>query len=228
VAEKGAGRLVPVMQSALALSLGLVASAALFLFLPLMQSIRDPIPRDLLRVTEVNPFLPPPPPPPPEEEEPEDEEDEREQEPPKLVDEAPPLDLAQLELALNPGTGEGLFGDFTIRLLDGVGKSGDGEDDGLDAIFSLGELDQRPRVVFQRTPTYPPELRRSDRRGTVYVVFTVDTRGRVVDPRVDRSTDPAFEPSALAAVREWRFEPGTRSGEKVQFRMRVPITFNAG
>jgi len=213
VAWTGRLRVGSVLRGAAALLLGLAITVALFLFLPIMQSIRDPIPRDLLSVTGIDPFLEPPPPPPPE------------PEPPILAEEAPPLDLAQLELALNPGAGEGLFGDFAIKLVDQVGK---GDDEGLDRIFSLGELDQRPRVVFQRTPTYPPDLHRSNRRGTVYIVFTVDTRGRVVDPKVDQSTDPAFEQSALDAVRQWKFEPGTRNGEKVQFRMRVPITFNAG
>jgi protein TonB len=134
--------------------------------------------------------------------------------------------LGQLELALDPGFGEGLFGDFSIRLVDRLDS---GEEDGaLDKIFSLSELDQRPRVVFQRMPTYPPELRRGDRRGTVYVVFLVDERGRVNNPKVEKSTDPAFERSALDAVKQWRFEPGTRNGKKVQFKLRIPITFNAG
>ena len=30
--------------------------------------------------------------------------------------------------------------------------------------------------------------------------------------------------AALEAVRQWRFEPGTRGGEKVQFKMGIPIT----
>jgi protein TonB len=61
----------------------------------------------------------------------------------------------------------------------------------------------------------------------VTVVFQVDTSGRVVDPRVAKSTDPAFDRAALEAVRQWRFEPGTRDGEPVQFKMKIPITFNA-
>jgi protein TonB len=206
----------------LAFLLAVGATLALFMVLPLMQSIRDPIPKDLLYVNDVSLDLPPPPPPPPEEEK---REEEKPDEPPKLDEEAPPLDLAQIELALNPGMGEGVFGDFAIKLFDQMGGGGSEE---LDRVFSLAELDQRPRVLFQRVPKYPPELRRSNRQGTVYLIFVVDTKGRVTNPKIEKSSDTAFERPALEAVKEWRFEPGTRNGEAVSFKMRIPITFNAG
>jgi periplasmic protein TonB len=212
-----------VVQHAGAFVLAAGMTLVIFLFLPVMQSIRNPIPRDLTVIPTDITALEPPPPAPIEEE---IEEEEKPPEPlPELTEEAPPLDLSQLELALNPGLGEGMFGDFSIKLVDQISEGGSEE---MDRVFSLAELDQRPRVIFQRTPTYPPELRRSKRRGTVHVVFTVDTRGRVSNPKVDKSTDPAFDQAAIEAVKQWKFEPGTRNGEKVQFKLRVPITFNAG
>ena len=36
------------------------------------------------------------------------------------------------------------------------------------------------------------------------------------------------EKPALAAIKQWKFEPGKRSGQPVRFRMRVPITFPEG
>ena len=59
----------------------------------------------------------------------------------------------------------------------------------------------------------------------VYVLFVVSERGKVENPRVWQSTDPALERPALAAVKKWRFEPGKRNGKPVRFRMRCPITF---
>lgn len=204
---------------------GLSAAAvtlALFMVLPLMETIGSPSSRDLLvRSVDVGHLPPPPPPPPPEEME----EEEPPPPPPELQEQVQPLELSQLELALNPGMGEGGFGDFSINL---TGQIAMQEEGGLDQVFSLADLDQRPRVIFQRMPSYPPELRKRNRQGTVYIVFTVDTGGRVVNLKVDKSTDPAFDASAMDAVKQWRFEPGTRGGEKVQFKMRIPITFNAG
>ena len=220
--EKKVGPLAWALKKGLAGAIAAGLTLAVFLVLPIMQRIGDPTRRDLLvRGVDVG-HLPPPPPPPPEQEEQEEEPPDK---PPELEPEAPPLDLSQLELALNPGMGEALFGDFKIDLLQQLGGAEGGGD--LERIFSLAELDQRPRVLFQRMPNFPPELRRGNRQGTVYVVFLVDTDGRVISPKVDKATDPAFERSALEAVSQWRFEPGTRNGEKVQFKMRVPITFNA-
>jgi protein TonB len=200
-----------------------VAALAVFLVLPVMQTIGSPASNDLMvRSVDIG-NLPPPPPPPPQ---PEPEEEEPPPPPPRLVNEAPPLDLSQLELALNPVAGEALFGDFTVKLVDQLAGGEGGEE--LDRIFSLAELDRRPSVTYQRMPGYPPQLRREKRQGTVYIIFLVDTLGRVLKPKVQKSTDPAFESAALAAVKQWRFEPGTRDGKKVQFKMRVPITFNPG
>ncbi|MFA5087686.1 MAG: energy transducer TonB [Candidatus Omnitrophota bacterium] len=159
------------------------------------------------------------PPPPPPEEEPE-EEPETEERPPELTETAPPLDLSQLELALNPGFSDGwVAGDFTLKL---NVMSSEGED--FDALFFVDDLDQKPRVVYQPGPVLNETLRRKT-PGTVYILFIVDQDGRVVNPTIQRSTDSSFEIPALAAVKQWKFEPGKRNGKSVRFRMRVPITF---
>jgi protein TonB len=200
-----------------------VLTLAIFMVLPLMQTISAPPGRDTLVRGIETADLPPPPPPPPEQEE----EDEKPPEPPpELANEAPPLELSELELALNPGFGEGLFGDFQVRLAGQLTGGGGGED--LERVFSLADLDQKPRVLIQTVPRYPPEMRRKKVQGTVYMTFLVDRSGRVVEPAVEKSTNPAFDGAAMEAVRQWKFEPGTRQGEKVQFKMRIPITFNAG
>lgn len=189
---------------------------ALFLVLPLMQAINKPPAADLTYQALDTALLPPPPP--VLEEEPEEEE-QPEESPPQLADEDPPLDLGQLELALNPGYGSGWGGDFAIKL-GGDATSGKA----VDALFSEADLDQKPRVVHQPGPQVTEQMRRKT-PGQVVVIFTVDRDGRVQLPKVQRSSDPVFERAALAAIRQWRFEPGRRKGEPVQFRMRVPITF---
>ncbi|MBE7557730.1 energy transducer TonB [bacterium] len=196
-------------------------SLALFLVLPLMQTLTKPPVPDLL-VREIDRAQLEPPPPPPPEEKPREPERE-EPPPPQLTDEAPPLDLAQLELALNPGFGDGLPGaDFGIVLKAAVSHSED-----VDALFSISDLDQPPRVIYQPSPMLTREARKKA-PATVYIIFAVDRQGRVEEPRVQKSTDPVFEQPALAAVKQWKFEPGRRNGEPVRFRMRVPISFPKG
>jgi TonB family protein len=142
------------------------------------------------------------------------------------------MSLSDLESALG-GSGGGAGGfatGFSFASGGRIGATGLGGPggDGLDAAFSIADLDQRPRPIIQTMPDYPVELRKRKVEGTVQVVFLVDREGRVTNPRVEKSTNPAFERPALEAVRRWKFEPGTRSGQHVAFKMRVPITFNAG
>lgn len=139
------------------------------------------------------------------------------------------LSLNDLEAALGPGEGGPSFGQgFSLASGGRIGAAGGPGAPAMEEIAMIGDLDQRPRAIAQSSPMYPAELRRRRVEGTVNVVFLVDTDGRVTNPTVEKSTDPGFEKPALEAVRRWRFEPGTRQGRKVQFKMRVPITFRAG
>jgi protein TonB len=196
---------------------------AAFLVLPLMQTINKPLNADMI-VHDVGTANVPPPPPPPEE--PQEQEEQPEEAPPELdAEEAPPLDLSQLEMALNPGGfGDGVLeGDFAVKL--STVTSG-GSDD-VDALFSLSDLDQKPRVIYQPSPTLTRDVRKKT-PGTVYILFIVNQQGRVESPTVQKSTDPVFERPALNAVKQWKFEPGKRNGKAVRFRMRVPISFPKG
>jgi protein TonB len=197
-----------------------LAAALVFLFfmlLPILQVITQPPEKDLMIRTVDVAEIAPPPPPPMEQEEPEPE---PEPEPPPPAVEAQPLDLSMLEMALAPGDGGFGGGDFSVNL---EGVTGNSEE--VDAIFSLSDLDQKPRVVYQPAPIYPQELARKGMQGTVYVLFIVDKTGRTRDLKVQKSTHPAFNEPAVKAVKQWKFEPGKRKGKPVQFRMRVPITF---
>jgi len=141
------------------------------------------------------------------------------------------LSLADLEGALNGAAagGDGFGGGSSLASGGRIGANGaGGGGSDLDGAFTIADLDQRPRPVLQTAPSYPADLQRKKVQGSVQVIFVVDVAGKVYNPRVETSTNPAFERPALEAVRQWKFEPGTRGGQKVAFKMRVPITFNAG
>jgi protein TonB len=219
----GGGLLARFFTSGGALVLGVALTAGLFLLLPALQNVGDRGFKEELQLTKVD-TVEPPPPPPAAQQQPEASKEE-EAPPPELAEAAPPLDLSQLELALNPGIGGGDgSGDFAVKL-SVIGAEGGGGLKAGDDIFSLADLDQAPRVVFQPAPQYPPEMKKKKMQGTVYVLFIVDKDGRVKEPKVQKSDHPAFDAPAMNAVRRWRFDPGKVGGQAVQFRMRVPITF---
>lgn len=203
------------------LATALAAAAAtlcFFLVLPLIQTLAPPREPDLVLREVDTGTIPPPPPPPPEQREPEDE---PEPEPPSLGEESPPLELAQLEIALDAGFGgDWSGGAFPVALGSITADGGD-----FEALFALSDLDQKPRAISQPSPMVDANMRRK-RAGTVVVTFTVGVDGRVEDMRVQSSTaDPVFDRAALAAVKRWKYEPGLRNGQPVPFRIRQPITF---
>ncbi len=196
----------------------ILLTLAFFLVLPFMQTINKPLDDDLVLQTVTSGDVPPPPP--PIEEQPE-EEPEPEEKPQLEMKESQPLDLSQLELALNPGgVGDGWGGgDIVANLGTKVADAQAVKD-----IFSMADLDQRPRVIYQPSPVLNGKVR-DKAPGRVYIIFIVNEQGRVESPKVQSSDGPVFEQPALAAVKQWKFEPGKRNGEAVRFRMRVPITF---
>jgi protein TonB len=196
---------------------GILLTLAYFLVLPFLQTIGRP-PEQQLQVRSIGVIEEPPPP----QQVLEEEQPEEEEEKPELDQLDEPLDLSQLELALDPGEGD-WGGDFTISLDRQLSKAGM-----EDAVFSMSDLDQKPRAIYQPSPTYPSELQGKRVEGTVYVIFIIDTNGRVTNAKVQKSTHQAFERPALTAVKKWKFDPGKRGGKPVQFRMRVPITFSMG
>jgi len=83
---------------------------------------------------------------------------------------------------------------------------------------------KRVRMV---SPTYPDAARKRGIEGWVELAFTVQTNGTVDQVEV-RNASPAdvFEDSAIRAVRQWRFEPVVRNGERVEQRAMVRLKFS--
>jgi TonB family protein len=135
--------------------------------------------------------------------------------------------LSEIESALSGQVGGG--GDFTEALsfasggrIGGTGKAGVLEQN-FEKAFSLSEMDQRPQVIYQAVPVYPSSMHSV--LGSVTVIFVVDSNGKVVNPRVEKSSHHEFEKPAIDAVKQWKFEPGVKAGKRVSCKMRVPITF---
>ncbi len=81
------------------------------------------------------------------------------------------------------------------------------------------------KPIKQTSPEYPVAMRRFGLRGQVQIDFTVDTSGNVQNPVIFQSDNPAFDEPAITALREWKFEPGTRDGAPTALRQRQTIIF---
>jgi protein TonB len=145
-----------------------------------------------------------------------------EEEPPKELEEEPPeLSLDQLDIALNPGTGGSLAGDFAM-----IHISTSQKDLGTEAFLDFASLDQVPRPVGVSGFNFPPRLLKKKVSGKIILMLKLNQEGKVLDVQIDSSTLPEFDDFVLGQVKRWKFTPPTQKGRPVQAQARLPIPIN--
>ena len=192
--------------------LGIGVTILLFLAIPLTQLFNE----NKKSPDEINTIdLAPPPPPPPPVEPPPPPEPEEDEPPPELDSPPPPITLEQLDIALNPGTGRAMAGDFAMPSLDVSGGALGGVE-----MFDLTDVDKKPVPIKQIEP------RTRGLKGTVILRFGVDQFGRVINIRVHEPSNPKLNAPCIDAVRRWEFIPGEKDGKKIITKnVQLPINF---
>lgn len=93
-------------------------------------------------------------------------------------------------------------------------------------VFPLATLDRPPAARRSVRPEYPAELREAGVSGQVVLSFVSGADGNVDGVTVVKSTHPALEAAAVAAIAQWGFEPGQKDGKAVKVGMQIPIVFS--
>jgi protein TonB len=199
---------------------GIAISGLLFLAIPLTQIFTEykKAPEEIEALDIATPPPPPPidePPPPPE--------PEKEEPPPELDTPPPPISLEQLDMALNPGTGGSLGGDFALPSFDVSAQDLGGLD-----IFDIGDLEDKPIARKQGPPRYPSSARRQGLQGFAVAEFVIDENGNVTSIEIKQSSNSVFDKPTIDAIRQWKFTPGQKDGRpvKTRTRVRMPYTIN--
>ena len=144
---------------------------------------------------------------------------EDEEPPPEELEAEPPqLSLDQLDIALNPGTGGSLAGDFAMPT---IGTSQ--RDLGTESFVDFSDLDQIPRPIGVSGFNFPRRLKQKKVNGRVVLLIKLDEEGRVLDVQVDSSNLPAFDDFVRGEVKRWKFTPPTVQGRPVKAKARLPI-----
>jgi TonB family protein len=80
---------------------------------------------------------------------------------------------------------------------------------------NFSHLDHPPRLLKGTDPEFPAALRGRVANGTVVVKYFVDGDGRVRLPMAITATAPEFGAAAVAALRNWVYEPPRIDGKPV-------------
>ena len=197
--------------------LGIVFTAGIFIVLPAMH-ILGQITMETREVVTMDSSEAPPPPPP--EDLPPPPEDKEELEKPEVEEPPPPMTLNQLEMALNPGAGDAVgdfgFGDFDT----GIDAMADME------IFDLRDVDKLPRALFQVEPHYPYALKQAKIAGWVQLEWVIDDSGKVLRPRVVKSSHREFNQPAIESIMRSKWSPAKKGGKNVAVRVTQRMDFN--
>ncbi len=90
--------------------------------------------------------------------------------------------------------------------------------------------DASAATLGNSAPRYPIEARRKRHEGTVRLRVVITPDGRVKEISIARSSGfDSLDDAALAAVRKWKFRPGTQAGTPVEAvgYLNIPFKLNA-
>jgi TonB family protein len=82
-----------------------------------------------------------------------------------------------------------------------------------------------PVVVKEARPQYTPDAKDARIQGAVTLECVVQADGTIGAVKVIRSLDTGLDQEAVKAVKQWRFEPGTKDGKPVPVLVTLEMTF---
>ena len=88
-----------------------------------------------------------------------------------------------------------------------------------------GEAVPSPATIRTVEPRYPAEMRTARIQGTVTVEAVIGPDGRVTDARVMRGVHQQLDEAAVAAVRQYEFQPSTLNGQPIGVIHSVAVPF---
>lgn len=73
---------------------------------------------------------------------------------------------------------------------------------------------------------YPPKAKENKIEGKVFVEITVDTNGKILNPKIIKSDNPLFNEEAIRLIKSMpKWIPGKRKGVPIKQRLTFPISF---
>lgn len=92
-------------------------------------------------------------------------------------------------------------------------------------IYKIGPGIVPPKLVEKSEPQYTDEARAAKLEGQVVLSIVVGTDQRAHDIKVTKSLDKGLDAKAVASIKTWRFQPGTKNGKPVPVQANVEVNF---
>lgn len=130
--------------------------------------------------------------------------------------------------SMGPGSGGGVGTGVGTGIGSGRGPGlGPGSGGGTGGgVYRSGGGVTAPRLIEQVRPRYTGDALRKAITGTVILEAIVTSEGCASQIRVVRSLDRGLDQEAIAAVMQWRFEPGRLEGTPVDVLVTILVDFS--
>jgi len=92
-------------------------------------------------------------------------------------------------------------------------------------IYKIGPGIAAPVVLEKQEPVYPSKEKADKVEGKVVLNLVVGIDRRAHNIKVTRSVTPALDASAVTAIQNWVFQPGTKNGKPVAVRATIEVNF---
>jgi TonB family protein len=94
-----------------------------------------------------------------------------------------------------------------------------------DQVYKMADGIKAPRLISKVEPAYTEEAKDAKIEGKVVLSIEITKEGTPENIVVKKSLDPGLDLNAIAALRQWRFEPGTKDGKPVRVAATVEVNF---
>lgn len=93
-------------------------------------------------------------------------------------------------------------------------------------VYEVGGEVKSPKLVHYVEPSFSPKANEAYVEGTVRISTIITKTGAATNPRVLSGLNTEEDRTAIEALKQWKFEPGTRNGQPVNVRVTVEINFH--
>jgi periplasmic protein TonB len=121
------------------------------------------------------------------------------------------------------GIGSGSGGGVGVGHGPGVGAGTGGGIGG--GVFKVGGGISAPQPISTPDPEYTEEARNAKTQGTCILWLIVDDQGNPRDIRVVRGLGFGLDAKAIAAVKQWKFQPAMKDGHPVNVQISIEVGF---
>ncbi len=94
-----------------------------------------------------------------------------------------------------------------------------------DGPYKAGGGVSAPKLIEKVEPQYTPEAKAAGIEGVVQMSAVISKEGVAEEIKVVKGLDPGLDKNAIAAVQQWKFEPGTKDGKPVRVIATIEVNF---